>query len=84
MYGKAGCIRYKPYGVEYRTLSNAWLKNEKLMRWAYRNTVKGVNELLAGNNLADKYGDVQAIINGSDMKEARKILQQEKIEVCYG
>lgn len=84
MYGKAGCIRYKPYGVEYRTLSNAWLKNEKLMRWAYRNTVKGVRELLAGNNLADKYGDVQAIINSSDLKEARKILKQEKIEVCYG
>ena len=27
MYGKAGACRYKPYGVEYRVLSNFWLKS---------------------------------------------------------
>lgn len=26
MYGKPGAFRVKPYGVEYRTLSNAWLR----------------------------------------------------------
>jgi hypothetical protein len=84
MYGKAGCCRYKPYGTEYRTLSNAWLKSEALMRWVYRNTVKGMNELMAGNNLADKYGDIQEIINTGDKKAANKIIQAENIEVCYG
>jgi hypothetical protein len=34
-YGKAGSIRWKSYGVEYRTPSNFWLKNEKRMRWMY-------------------------------------------------
>ncbi len=29
MYGKAGAFRPKPYGVEYRTLSNAWLSNDE-------------------------------------------------------
>jgi len=84
MYGKAGCCRYKPYGTEYRTLSNAWLKSEALMRWVYRNTVKGMHELMAGNNLADKYGDIQEIINTGDKKAANKIIQAENIEVCYG
>lgn len=28
LYGKAGACRYKSYGVEYRTLSNFWLKDE--------------------------------------------------------
>ncbi len=84
MYGKAGCCRYKPYGTEYRTLSNAWLKSEALMRWVYRNTVKGMNELMAGNSLADKYGDIQDIINTGDKKAANKIIRAENIEVCYG
>lgn len=84
MYGCAGCYRPKSYGVEYRTLSNAWLKSEKLMRWAYRNTIAAVESVMAGNCLADKYGDIQAIINKSDKAAAMKILKAENIEVCYG
>lgn len=34
-YGKAGSFRIKPYGVEYRTPSNIWLKNDKLMEFVY-------------------------------------------------
>ena len=84
MYGKAGCCRFKPYGVEYRTLSNAWLKSETLMRWVYRNTIAGMNALVAGNDLSQKYGDIQDIINNSDKKAAMKIIKAENIEVCYG
>ena len=84
MYGKAGAVRYKSYGVEYRTLSNAWLRSEKLTRWAYRNTIAGVKSIMAGESLFDKYGDVQEIINTSNLKEARAIIKAENIEVCYG
>ena len=84
MYGKAGAVRYKSYGAEYRTLSNAWLKSETLMRWVFRNTVKGVKEIMAGNSLVDKYGDIQDIINNSDVKEAKAIIKKEKLEVCFG
>jgi hypothetical protein len=80
MYGKAGALRYKPYGVEYRTLSNAWLRTEKSIRWVYRNAVKGVQALIDGNALADKYGDIQNIINTSNVKEAMKIIRAEKLE----
>jgi hypothetical protein len=84
MYGKAGCYRPKSYGVEYRTLSNAWLKSESLMRWVFRATQRGMENLVAGNHLSDKYGDIQEIINNSDRKEAMKIVEAEGIEVCYG
>lgn len=84
MYGKAGCCRFKPYGAEYRTLSNAWLQNDKLMRSVYRNAVAGVEALMKGKNLSQKYGDIQEIINTSNIKEAMKIVKEENIEVCYG
>jgi len=28
LYGKAGAIRFKPYGIEYRTPSNYWIMSE--------------------------------------------------------
>jgi hypothetical protein len=84
MYGKAGCCRFKSYGVEYRTLSNAWLNSEKLTRWVYRNAISGMKRLDAGDMLFAKYGDIQDIINNSDKKEAMKIIRKEGIEVCYG
>lgn len=35
MYGQAGSIRFKEYGIEYRTLSNYWLKHPRLMQIVY-------------------------------------------------
>ena len=32
LYGKAGCHRPKEYGIEYRTLSNFWLKSPALVK----------------------------------------------------
>lgn len=84
MYGKGGCCRVKPYGVEYRTLSNAWLKSERLMTWVFNNAQKGMQELVSGNNLAAKFGNVEEIINTGNKKEARSILKAANIEVCNG
>lgn len=38
LYGKPGAFRPKPYGVEYRTLSNAWLKSPKLIKTVFKLT----------------------------------------------
>lgn len=35
LYGAPGAHRPKSYGVEYRTLSNYWLRDPKLVAWAY-------------------------------------------------
>lgn len=35
MYGKAGAYRPKPYGVEYRVLSNFWLRSPLAMQWVF-------------------------------------------------
>lgn len=74
LYGKAGALRIKPYGMEYRTLSNAWLNSEKLMAWVYRNVQTAMNRLIEGDDLSETYGDIQEIINTSNKKEAKKIM----------
>lgn len=48
MYGNWGAYRPKPYGVEYRVLSNAWLRHPDLVSWVYRTTVKAVQDLYKG------------------------------------
>lgn len=82
MYGRAGACRYKSYGVEYRTLSNAWLSSKERMAWVFRATQKAVQEAMNGNLLVEKFGDIQSIINTSDVKEAKKIIKAARLEVC--
>jgi hypothetical protein len=35
LYGKAGAMRFKPYGVEYRVLSNYWVMSPNYRRWVW-------------------------------------------------
>jgi hypothetical protein len=45
MYGKAGSMRFKPYGVEYRTLSNFWLKDETTMRQMWNRLQTAIHDM---------------------------------------
>jgi len=79
LYGKAGAYRAKPYGVEYRTLSNAWIKEEGLMRLVYSNIQLAVKRLTEGDVLSDKYGDIQSVINTNNTVTALAIMNEEGI-----
>lgn len=81
LYGKAGALRIKPYGMEYRTLSNAWLNSEKLMRWVFQSATAGMEALMGGWLLEEEFGDVQQIINTSDVKKAAAIIEKAGLPV---
>lgn len=53
IYGAPGSFRPKPYGVEYRTLSNAWLATPGLIQWVYNTTMKATTDLMLGK-IGDK------------------------------
>lgn len=80
LYGKAGACRYKPYGVEYRVLSNRWLADERLMRWVFTNTQKAILAFRE-KELSSVHGDIQGIINNSDVDAALAIIHQEGIVI---
>lgn len=83
MYGKAGCFRIKGYGMEYRTLSNAWLLSEGRMAWVFRNAKKGMEMLFNGRMLHDelKEFNVEEIINNSERKKAEAIISRLNLEM---
>ncbi len=78
MYGKAGAFRPKPYGVEYRVLSNAWVAEERLQKWVYRATMNALRALEEGNHIYKEIGDeaINAIINNSDVERAKEIVSK--------
>lgn len=67
MYGAAGAFRPKPYGVEYRVLSNAWLQSEALMAWVYRTTNKAIKDLFDGKPAYDTHAALMRVL----MKQAK-------------
>jgi hypothetical protein len=77
LYGKAGAYRPKDYGVEYRTLSNYWLKDEQTMRRIYHRVTEAVRAVNVGYMLEDKDGlAIQDAINNANPDLARKLMDQ--------
>lgn len=83
LYGKAGCFRPKPYGVEYRTLSNAWLKSEEISRKVFRLVQTGMKALFDGDMVFERYEGIEQVINTSNKKEAERMLK-DYFGAAYG
>jgi len=84
MYGKAGACRIKPYGVEYRSLSNKWISDDGLILWVDRATRNAVESIMKGKFLVNTYGDIQEIINNSRVNEAKRIIKDAKLDCDFG
>lgn len=67
LYGRAGAFRPKPYGVEYRPLSNVVLRSPRLQTWVFSAAQKCVLDMVSGaKRMSDVYGDACVdIINNS-------------------
>lgn len=82
LYGKAGSFRYKPYGLEYRVLSNFWLKSEEKIRWVYNAIENGAKAFLEGFRISDKEGEmIRKVINSSDSDKAAQLVSDYRLTV---
>lgn len=62
LYGKAGACRIKSYGVEYRSLSNFWIFDDKLIKWVWSQTGKAIE---ASETMLDNIEQDQDLIVGA-------------------
>lgn len=62
LYGSVGAYRVKPFGLEYRTLSNAWVKSPSTIRDVFQISIGTLRKVLDGKfdykvNMQNQYGN---------------------------
>lgn len=82
LYGKAGACRFKPYGIEYRVLSNFWIQNKDNRSWAWEQAHKAF-ELMNGDYMTlistISPEAVQEAINSNNKSMAEQFIKIMKI-----
>lgn len=71
LYGAAGAFRPKPYGMEYRVLSNKWITSPVLRKLVYHNTMDAIKATFDNPEIGDTqfYGlTARQIISKADDK----------------
>jgi len=91
LYGKAGSFRPKPYGCEYRVLSNKWVGNEEITRWIYKQIHIAIDALKSGMDLEEEAliayrFDAQRTVDTNCLADAKTIIKELGLEVpeCFG
>lgn len=80
LYGKASCIRFKEYGIEYRSLSNFWVADETHRKTVYEQVEKVIANLDM-EHLMDLHArlpieKLHEIINTNDVRSAESFLSR--------
>lgn len=84
LYGSAGAYREKPYGVEYRTLSNFWIFKDRLIEYVWDNTNKAVTAAESQFAISDEDStNIVKAINTNDKELARMLIKKFNLEVIH-
>ena len=81
LYGKAGCFRFTSFGIEYRSLSNFWIKTDESLQWAWNTTMKAIDLVNSGKieEVKELGNYIVEAINTNNKELAQELLN--KIEV---
>lgn len=78
LYGKAGAFRPKPYGMEYRVLSNYWIFDPKLTSWVHDQVGRALESDI---NPDEDREAILAAVNDGDMNAVNMLVNKHNLEV---
>lgn len=82
LYGKAGSFRHKPYGVEYRSLSNFWVKDQSLINWVFEQIDVAIDFINCGGIIADTDKiSIQLAVDNNDQLEAATLIREYSMSI---
>lgn len=81
LYGKAGDMRPKPYGLEYRTLDNFWIFNKKYTDWVYTQVGLCLSLVFMTNALQKDKKKIITAIDKHDVTLAKELVDKYAINV---
>lgn len=83
LYGKSGSFRFKPYGLEYRVLSNFWIWDVDSVKWMFNGVKQAIEFINGGNRLGEADGrDIQKCINTYNTTLVPQILSKYEATKC--
>lgn len=83
LYGKAGAYREKSYGVEYRTLSNFWIFNPKLIEWVWNSTEKAITAVESQFPVDEFRDEILQAIDKNDKEVASGLVKKLNLGLVY-
>lgn len=82
LYGKAGAFRFKPYGGEYRTLSNFWTFEDRYIDWVWESTSKAMFAWQQNQfDINDLQDSIVACINNNNRNLAKQLVDHHSLLV---
>lgn len=83
LYGKAGAFRFKPYGLEYRTLSNYWVFDDTYRQWVWRATERAIQAHEDKMLFLDDKDHILEAINNDNKDAARWLVDKYNLDVVH-
>ena len=81
LYGKAGAFRQKHYGVEYRTLSNFWIFEDRLIGWVHDNVGRALDAVSSKLDFDHTHKDIVRAINTNNKVLAAQIVNEYQLQI---
>lgn len=81
LYGKHGSIRFKPYGVEYRTLSNFWIFDDRLVGWAWDQTARALDMVSQGLDLRPYHDLIEESVDKNNIDATNELVKTFNLTV---